>query len=173
MVFIKNYGRKSITMKENIIEIYLNDRNDYKNVFNNNKLSYELSNYILEESKSLSTKQKIKFIVSSSFDMDDKDKNEFVDMLRENFGTDVSEIINIKRKENISNFISLLIGIVLLIIYCIDFKTVFLSELILIIGWGFLWESIYNFFFKGIKTRLMITRRKQIISGKIEFKKGS
>ena len=108
MVFIKNYGRKSITMKENIIEIYLNDRNDYKNVFNNNKLSYELSNYILEESKSLSTKQKIKFIVSSSFDMDDKDKNEFVDMLRENFGTDVSEIINIKRKENISNFIVIL-----------------------------------------------------------------
>lgn len=57
-----------------------------------------------------------------------------------------------------------------MIIYCIDYKTVFIKELILIIGWGFLWEATYNFFFKGIETRLKIIRRKQIISGKIEFK---
>lgn len=102
--------------------------------------------------------------------MSDYEKEEFIDMLRNNFGIDVSEIMNIHKKENLSNLVSLLIGIILLIIYSIDFKTLFLAELILIVGWGFLWEAAYNFFFKGIKTRLMITRRKQIISGKIEFK---
>ena len=157
-------------MKENIIEIHLKNKEDYRNNFNNKKLSYDLSNYILEESKSLDTKQKIKFIVISSEKMSDYEKDEFIDMLRSNFGTDVSEIMNIHRKENLSNIISLLIGIILLIIYSIDFKTLFLAELILIVGWGFLWEATYNFFFKGIKTRLMITRRKQIINGKIEFK---
>ncbi len=101
--------------------------------------------------------------------MTEEEKEEFVDMLRENFRTDVSEIMNINKK-NISNLITLLIGIFLMIIYCIDYKTVFIKELILIIGWGFLWEATYNFFFKGIETRLKIIRRKQIISGKIEFK---
>lgn len=100
--------------------------------------------------------------------MTEEEKEEFIDMLRENFGTDVSEIMNIKK--NISNLITLLIGIFLMIIYCIDYKTVFIKELILIIGWGFLWEATYNFFFKGIETRLKIIKRKQIISGKIEFK---
>ena len=157
-------------MKENIIEIHLKDKEDYKNGFNNKKLSYALSNYILEESKNLDTKQKIKFIISSSWEMASSEKDEFINMLRNNFGTDVSEIMNIHKKENLSNLLSLLIGIILLIIYSIDFKTLFLAELILIVGWGFLWEAIYNFFFKGIKTRLMITRRKQIINGKIEFK---
>lgn len=157
-------------MKENIIEIKLKSKNDHINTYNDKKLSYELSNYILEESKSIATKQKIKFIVSSSYEMTEEEKEEFVDMLRENFGTDVSEIMNINKKETISNLIALLIGIFLMIIYCIDYKTVFIKELILIIGWGFLWEATYNFFFKGIETRLKITRRKQIISGKIEFK---
>lgn len=157
-------------MKENIIEIKLKSKQDYINTYNDKKLSYELSNYILEESKSIATKQKIKFIITSSYEMTKEEKEEFVDMLRENFGTDVSEIMNINKKETISNLVALLIGIFLMIIYCIDYKTIFIKELILIIGWGFLWEATYNFFFKGIETRLKITRRKQIISSKIEFK---
>lgn len=43
-------------MKENIIEIHLKNKEDYRNNFNNKKLSYDLSNYILEESKSLNTR---------------------------------------------------------------------------------------------------------------------
>lgn len=101
--------------------------------------------------------------------MTEEEKEKFIDMLRENFGTDVSEIMNINKK-NISNLITLLIGIFLMIIYCIDYKPIFIKELILIIGWVFLLEATYNFFFKAIETRLKIIRRKQIISGKIEFK---
>lgn len=85
-------------MKENIIEIKLKSKNDYINTYNDKKLSYELSNYILEESKSIETKQKIKFIVSSSYEMTEKEKEKFIDMLGENFGTDVSEIMNINKK---------------------------------------------------------------------------
>ena len=115
-------------MKENIIEIHLKNKEDYRNNFNNKKLSYDLSNYILEESKSLNTRQKIRFIVSSNEEMTNYEKEEFIDMLRNNFGTDVSEIININKKEKLSNLVSLLIGIILLIIYSIDFKTLFLAE---------------------------------------------
>ena len=48
--------------------------------------------------------------------MTEKEKEKFIDMLRENFGTDVSKIMNINKKETISNLIALLIGIFLMII---------------------------------------------------------
>ena len=42
----------------NIIEIELNNKNDYKNTFNNNRISKELKNYILNEMKSTNLKNK-------------------------------------------------------------------------------------------------------------------
>lgn len=44
-----------IIMKK-IINIYLKDANDYKNIFNEDILSYQLSNYILEELKGMDTR---------------------------------------------------------------------------------------------------------------------
>lgn len=156
-------------MKENIIEIHLKNKEDYINTYNKNKLSYNLNNYILEEMKSFNTKQKVKLIICPDFIMSGEEKNKFVTMLKENFETDANEIINISKKENTSNLVALLIGLSILVIYYIDFKTLFLSELILIMGWGFLWQATYNLLFKGIETRLKITRRKQIIKSKIVF----
>ena len=50
-----------------IIKIHLNDSNDYKNQYNEEILSYHLSNYILEELKGIDTKQKIEFNISTAF----------------------------------------------------------------------------------------------------------
>ena len=57
------------------IDIHLNNKEDYKNKYNENILSYELSNYILEETKGISTNKKIEFIISSDFEIDNKEKN--------------------------------------------------------------------------------------------------
>ena len=56
---------------ENKIKIHIKDRADYMNTYNHRILSYNLSNYILEELKGISTKEKIKFIISSDFKMED------------------------------------------------------------------------------------------------------
>ena len=78
---------------EKIINIHLNERTDYINKYNQRILSYDLSNYILEELKGINTKEKIKFNIKSDFVMSDLEKTNLVDMIRNNFGADISEIL--------------------------------------------------------------------------------
>lgn len=153
---------------KNIIKIHLKTKEDYKNRYNEEILSYDLSNYILEEIKAIKSNQKIEFIVSSNFPMYDNEKNQFVDMIRNNFGTNISEIIKLSKKENIANTLIFITGIFFLILYSL-FKINFVSEFILILGWVFIGETICNALYHGIEKRLKIKRRKQIIDAKIVF----
>ena len=83
---------------EKIIKIHLTERTDYINKYNQRILSYDLSNYILEELKGIDTKEKIKFFIESNFEMTDLEKTNLVDMIRNNYGADISEILNISKK---------------------------------------------------------------------------
>ena len=154
---------------ENIIKIHIKKQEDYKNTYNERILSYELSNYILEELKGIDVKRKIKFIISSDFNMEELEKNNLVDMIRNNYGADISEIINLSKKEQLANYIILLIGIIFLTLYSI-LEIELLSEFILILGWVFIGESICNFLYKGIDKKHKILRRKQIVNEKVLFK---
>ena len=155
-------------MKENIIEIRLKNKDEFMNTYNNKRLSVDLANYILEESKNIKTKQKIKFIINTDFILTDKDKDTIVSMIRNSFGTDVSEIMNISRKESITNLIIFIIGLLFLLAY-VFIKSKFISELTLIIGWVFIGETVCNVLYHRIENRLKITRRKQIINAKFIF----
>ena len=158
-----------VIIMEKIINIHLKEKNNYKNKYNENILSYELRNYILEELKGIETKEKIKFSISSNFEMTEKDKNELVDMIRNNFGADISEILNFAKKQKSTNYLILLISIILIIIYSI-INIKLLAQFILILGWVLLGESICNFLYKGIENHHKISRRKQIVNAKIIFK---
>ena len=151
------------------INIHLSSKEDYKNKYNENILSYELSNYILEETKGINTKDKIEFILSSNFEINDKEKNDLVDMIRNCFGTDVSEIISFSKKQFVANLLIFFIGMIFLILYYI-IEPKFISELSLILGWVFIGESICNFLYHGIENKNKIKRKKQIINAKILFK---
>ena len=82
---------------EKIIKIHLTERTDYINKYNQRILSYDLSNYILEELKGTNTKEKIKFFIDSDFEMTNLEKTNLVDMIRNNFGADISETLNISK----------------------------------------------------------------------------
>ena len=153
---------------ENIIKIHLKERNDYKNKYNERILSYQLSNYILEELKGISVKQKIKFTISSDFKMEDLEKTNLVDMIRTNFVADISEILNLARKQRMANYLILSISIILIIIYSI-LKIKLLAQFILILGWVLMGEAICNFLYKGIENHHKIARRKQIVKAKVFF----
>lgn len=152
---------------ENIIKIHLKEKQDYKNTYNDQILSYDLSNYILEESKNINTKQHIKFVITSDFKISEKE--DLVDMVRKNFGTDIGEIINLSKKEKLINLLIFFTGIIFLLLYYIIALEV-LSEFTLILGWVFLGEAICNFLYNGLENKLKITRRKQIINAKVVFK---
>lgn len=154
---------------EKIIKIHLNERTDYINNYNQRILSYNLSNYILEELKGTNTKQKIKFDISSDFDMSDLEKNNLVDMIRNNFGADISEIINISKQHRLINFLMLLISIILIIIYSV-LNTEIIAQYTLILGWVLMEQTICYFLYKGTEYNHQISRRKQIVNAKVTFK---
>lgn len=151
------------------INIHLNSKEYYKNKYNQDILSYELSNYIIEETKGINSNDKIEFVITNSFNITDKEKNNLVDMIRNSFGTDVSEIINFSKKQIVANICIFFIGIIFLVLYYI-ITPKFISELTLILGWVFIGEAICNFLYNGIENKIKIRRKKQIISAKIIFK---
>lgn len=153
----------------NIIKIHLNKEDDYKNIYNNEILSYELSDYILEETKGISLKNNIKFLVSSNFIMDDIEKESLVFMIRNNFGAEISEIINLSKKQLLANLFIFILGIFLLFIYSL-LNSNFISEFILILSWIFLGEAICNLLYKFVENRYKIKKYKQIVDAKVEFK---
>lgn len=153
---------------ENVIKIHLKERKQYKNTYNENILSYELSNYILEELNGIDEKQNISFSVSSEFDMSEQEREDFVYMIRKFFGADISEKMNLRVKQRTANYLIFLIGIVFILIYSF-WKITFVSEFVLIFGWVFIGEAICNFLYKGVENKHQIMRRKQIVEAKIIF----
>ena len=65
--------------------------------------------------------------------------------------------------------ILLLIGVLIIIIYFIFKDSPVISEIILIIGWLMICESVGRLVFSRTETKFKIKRRKQIIKSKINF----
>lgn len=150
------------------ISIHLDDKKDYQNEYNENILSYELSNYIQEETKDINLKDKIEFLITSDLDIDDKEKNHIVDMIRNSFGTDISEIIHFSKKTIIANSLILLVGIFFLIIYYFIIPKL-ISELTLILGWVFIGEAICNLLYHTIDNSIKTRKKKQIVNARVLF----
>lgn len=153
---------------KNIINIHIQSKDDYKNKYNQNILSYQLSNYILEETKGINVKEKIKFNITSDFDMKIQERNDLIDMIRNNFGADIGEIINQSKKQQLANILLLLISSILIILSSI-ISIQILAQFILILGWILLGEAICNFLYKNIDYKYQVSRRKQIVNAKIFF----
>jgi hypothetical protein len=101
--------------------------------------------------------------------MTDLEKTNLLDMIRNNFGADISEIIHISKKQLLSNILISIIGIILISI-SVFLKIKILAQFTLIFGWVLLGEAICNFLYKGIDYKTKINRRKQIVNAKAEFK---
>ena len=103
------------------------------------------------------------------FQMEDLEKNNLLDMIRNNFGADISEIIHTSKKQLSANILISLIGIILISISTI-LKIKIIAQFTLIFGWVLLGEAICNFLYKGIDYKSKINRRLQIVKAKAEFK---
>lgn len=151
------------------INIYIKQENDYKNNYNDKILSYELRDYINEEVKNININDKLTFVISTNFNINDEEKNNLVDMIRNCFGTDVGETINSSKKQMIANCLILFVGIIFLLLYYVIIPK-FISELTLILGWVFIGEAICNILYQGVENKSNIKRKKQIINTKVVFK---
>lgn len=153
-----------------IISINIKNKEDYVSKFNDNILSKELSDYIMEECKGYPLTSNISIEITSDYTMDTLEKNKIVDMIRSNFGTEISELMFFRKKNIIIDFILILFGILSLLFYMFSYDNVILSELILVFSWVLIGESVYNLLFTGIINKINIERKRKITNCEIIFK---
>lgn len=158
--------------KETIINMTFDEKDDYISQFNENKLSNKLSNYILDECRGKPLKNKITLNIKMNYRISNKEKEEFIKMIHNNYKADLKEYMLILKRSIIKKIIIFFIGVVL--IYLAYFKDIMdnevISEIILIIGWVAIWEVAYTWFFESDKNRIMVKRLKQLIKCNINFK---
>ena len=154
----------------NVIKININKKDDYVSKYNDDILSKELSNYILDECKSFGIKDNFDIEITSDYDMDDNEKDKIIEMIRAYFGVEISEMINNRRRTIYLECIILLFGILSIIFYIICSDIPILSDLILILSWILIWDSVQNLIFGGFNNKLDIQRRKKLTNCKVRFK---
>lgn len=153
-----------------IISINIKNREDYVSKFNDNILSKELSNYIIEEYKGYPLNSNISIEITSDYIMDNLEKDKIIDMIRANFGTEIGELIYFRKKNIIMDFILIIFGIISLVFYMFSNNIAILSELILVFSWVLIGESVYNLLFTGIINRVDIERKRKLTNCEIIFK---
>lgn len=152
---------------KNIIEVTLTKKEDYLNKYNNKRISKELNDYILEECKAIDLKNNIELQINTKFKMEEKEKNHLVDMIRETYGLDISDVEELLKKLYFINFLMIISGIIILILWFIMKNVPVISEFILIIGWILIWEGINNIMYQTAKNTIKIKRRKKLTNCKI------
>lgn len=154
----------------NIIQIELNNKKDYINKFNNNRISKELHNYILNEIKSINLKDKITLEIQSKFEIKEEEQKNLVKMIKLTYKDDLDELKLYEKKQMKRAIFLMLIGIIILLTYYLSNNLFFVSEFILIIGWLIIWESANVLLFSKNDNKVKQKRRKQLIHSNIIFR---
>jgi len=154
----------------NVIKIYLKCKEDYTSKFNDDILSKELSNYIMEEYKGFDIRSKFYIEINSLYEMDDIEKEKIVSMIRANFGTEISEMTSYRKREIKFDIFTTILAFIALVCYLFSSDIPILSEFILVFCWVLIWESTYNLIFGSMDNKINLERRKNLTTCKIIFK---
>ena len=155
---------------DNVIKINIKKREDYVSKFNDGILSKDLSSYIIDECKGYSLKSDIHIEITSEYDMDVLEKEKLVDMIRANFGTEISEMLVYRQRNIIVDFLILGFGLITLIFYLFSTNSPILSEFVLVFSWVLIWESAHNLIFTGFSNKIDIASKRKLTNCKITFK---
>lgn len=153
----------------NKIEIELKDKKDFVSKYNNNRISNDLYNYIKEEIKLLNLKEKITMEITTQFKMSDKEKELLALNIKKTSNEEIRDLEYLEQKVLLKELILLLIGTIIIFICFLIKNLEFISEIILIIGWLFIWESLYSLIFRRTKNKILKERLKSIINSYIDF----
>lgn len=155
---------------KNIININIKKKEDYVSKFNENILSNELSNYIMEECRGYALKSDIYIEITSEYNMDNLEKDNLVNMIRATFGNEISEMLIYRRRHIIIDFLMIVFGTFALIFYLLSSNIPILSEMILIFSWILIGESVYNLIFTGFNNIVNMKRKRKLTNCEIIFK---
>jgi len=101
--------------------------------------------------------------------MTDKEKELLSRNIKKTCTEEINDIEFLEQKVLLKELMLLLLGAII-IFFCFLIKnTAFISEIILIIGWLFIWESLDKLIFSRTENKLKIKRLKQIIKSDIDY----
>ena len=153
----------------NEIIININDEKDYKNKYNSNNLSAELSNYIYEECKGKPINNKVLIIIKSNYKINQEEKIDIINKIHNNYKIDLNEQLLMIKYSNIKNVAIFLLGVLFLYLYYFIKINFVLSEMTLIVGWVAIWEAVYVWMFVRDKNNIRIKRLKKLANCEIKF----
>ena len=153
----------------NEIIININDEKDYKNKYNSNNLSAELSNYIYEECKGKPINNKVLIIIKSNYKINQEEKIDIINKIHNNYKIDLNEQLLMIKYSNIKNVAIFLLGVLFLYLYYFIKINFVLSEMTLIVGWVAIWEAVYVWMFVRDKNNINIKRLKKLANCEIKF----
>lgn len=123
---------------EKIIEIDLNNKYDFVEKYNENKISRELIDYIIKQSIPTTKKEKIKIIINAKCDLD----KDCVESLKKGLEEEYDRSMKEHKITDIKQICLLILGIVLLSLSTLIKEGVIWKEILLISGWVPIWEMV-------------------------------
>ena len=135
---------------EKIIEVYLHDKYDLVEKYNENKLSKELIEYITKQAIPVGKNDKIKIVLNIKCDNMDRDCTKF---LKEGLIEEYNRIIKEHEITDIKQFCLLILGIIFLFLSTLINDETIWKEILLIIGWVPIWEAVDIELFSDIKSK--------------------
>lgn len=141
---------------EKVINVDIKEMDDLVERYNEEIVSKDLINYILNQAKFINKKDNLKIIINQKFDFE----CDIIKMI--NKALNDLYLLNLKKSyiNNIKQFIFLILGIICLILYGIVNNPI-ISEIILIGGWVLIWKMVDLFLFSDtqLKRDKMILRK--------------
>lgn len=153
---------------QTVIDINLKKKADFYSTYSSKRLNPELTEYIYNECYGEDYKNKVIINIYTNLKISDQEKNAMMDTIRRTFGLKVQDELYYYEKAKYKKTILFLIGIVLIIIYYLSFVDI-LREIILILGWLAIWESVYSFLVDSSKDYVHISRLRRLSASRIYF----
>jgi len=150
---------------ERIINVDILDKHDLVEKYNQNIVSKDLVNYLLEQVKFVDKNDNFKIIISQKFDFE----CDIVNMINKSMND--LYILNLKKSyiNNIKQVIFLVLGIICLVLYGVVNNPI-ISEIILIGGWVLIWEMVDLFLFSDTQLKRDKIVLKKLLKANFEIK---
>ncbi len=152
-------------MNKNIV-IDIMKKDDLFEKYNQKIIKRELVNYLIESTPIVSNEDVITIIITSKI----KEDLDIVELIKNGLKKEYSISINRNYRDNLTQFIYLIIGVIGIFISTLIHETV-LKEIILIGGWVFIWALLEMEIFTDLKGRRRRKIIEKLLKSKYELKK--
>lgn len=156
---------------ESVIHIDLDDKDEYINKYDDNKISDELHHYIIDSAMEFDSKRKIIIKIKMNFEVSEDEKEKLKRMLLNDFEESINTKEIKRKRDSVRDLYLIFIGISCIIVsFLFNYLHVDLvSELFLIIGWVPIWELVDNVLFKETEEKIKKRKYMQLKRADIVF----